>query len=87
MTASVLALDLPDAVVVERDLLDLHDALGERHIADIVDGDRGRSSRDGEAKAHGEEGWDETHRRHLLGGISIKPDAWVYKARPPGVRS
>jgi hypothetical protein len=37
VAASVAALDLPDAVV-ELDLLDGDDALGEGHVADVVDG-------------------------------------------------
>ena len=35
----VLAFDLPDAIV-ELDLLELHDALGEGHVAHLLDADR-----------------------------------------------
>jgi hypothetical protein len=53
MAAGILAFDLPDAVV-EFDLFDLNDALGEGHIADIVDVEVGGKGGDGKAEAHGE---------------------------------
>ena len=60
LPACVNAFDLPDAVV-ELDLLDLDDALGEGDPADVLDGHGLGPGGGGKPEAESEESRDRTH--------------------------